>query len=116
MTSARMVMSPASPKKYSGIFKYYFGYVIPSNNFVKSPNQKYSEDILKSPENLIDIGFRRLSEKMSYYELDDGSLIKAKLDIKAVKKSRLPQQDGAPYYSMPGLGVWWETKSPEVGK
>ena len=81
LTDVRILMSPTSEKNYSGNFKYHFGYIIPSKNFVDPPNTAYSADVLKSPENLTDINFRRVSEKMNQYELDDGSTIKAKLDM-----------------------------------
>ena len=116
MTDVRVIVSQKNEKSYSANFKNCASHVIPFKNFLEPTNSAYSEDVLKSPQNLVDIGFRRESEKMNHYELDDGSSIKAKLNITTIMKSKLPQKDGAPYYFISAPGLWWEARKPEVSK
>jgi hypothetical protein len=76
---------------------------------------RYSNEDYSSPVNLTEIKFSRISEKLNEYELDDGTLIKAKLQIDLVKKSKLALQDRSPFYLINISGIWNEIQQPKIG-
>lgn len=112
MTDVRIAVTQAGQKKYSADFKFHIGHIIPSKNFVDTPNPKHSQDEIRSADNHMDIKYSRILEKLSEYELDDGTLVKAKLQFKAVKKSKLPLDSGAPCYFIVGHNVWNKIEQP----
>jgi hypothetical protein len=95
-------------------FKWHAGYIIPPNNFVMPPNIRYSNEDYNSHANLTEIKFSRISEKLNEYELDDGTLIKAKLQIDLIKKSKLALQDGSPFYLINISGIRNEIQQPKL--
>ena len=111
MVTAKKSIPQTGTKNYGADFKSLRGYIIPPKNFSEPSSVAYSEEDYKSPDNLIDINFTTISEKLSEYELDDGTLIKAKLDVKAIKKSKLHLQDGSPFYVLM-TDIWHEMQHP----